>query len=264
MVLEATSPAGASATFNLPTALDAVDGPRPVSCSPASGSTFALGTATVTCGASDLHGNAASTSFTITVRDTAPPVLSLPANLTATATSTAGAAVSFAASANDAVDGPTPVSCAPASGSTFALGTTTVTCSSSDHSGRTATGSFTVSVSYSWSGFLQPINADGSSIFKLGSTVPVKFQLVGASAAITNVVANLSVAKVSNSVVGTDSETVTNVGADSGSTFRYDPSANQYIFNLSTKGGTWTKGTYQLRVDLHDGVSTRTVAISLK
>ena len=36
---------------------------------------------------------------------------------------------------------------------------------------------------------LQPINADGSSVFKAGSTVSVKFQLTGASAGITNATA---------------------------------------------------------------------------
>jgi hypothetical protein len=261
-VLEATSSAGAIASYTLPTAIDDVDGPRPVSCTPASGSMFGSGTRAVICSASDTLGNTAVTAFTITVQDMTPPAISLPANVAATATSTNGAVVSYAASANDRVDGTTALNCTPASGSTFSLGTTTVSCSSSDKSGNRATGSFAVSVSYSWSGFLQPINADGSSIFKLGTTVPVKFQLTAASAAITNAVASLSPSKLNNSIVGTATEAVSSVGADSGSTFRYDASTSQYIFNLATKN--LSKGTYQLRVDLHDAVTTRTVTISLK
>ena len=39
-------------------------------------------------------------------------------------------------------------------------------------------------------------------------------------------------------------------------------SSGQYVFNLSTK--PFAKGTYQLRVDLHDGGDSRVVTISLK
>jgi hypothetical protein len=92
--------------------------------------------------------------------------------------------------------------------------------------------------------------------------VSVKLKLTGASASISNAVANLSVAKVSNNVVGSDTEAVSNAGGDSGNTLRYDASGQQYVFNLSTKSSS--KGTYQLRVDLHDGVTTRRVMVSLK
>jgi len=46
----------------------------------------------------------------------------------------------------DAVDGRVPVSCSPASGSLFAFGTTTVTCSAQDSSGNVATSTFPVIV----------------------------------------------------------------------------------------------------------------------
>jgi hypothetical protein len=143
---EATGPAGTAVSFAAPTASDLVDGSRPVICTPASGSTFALGATTVTCSASDTRGNSASTSFTVTVQDTTRPTLALPANLTRDATGPSGTAVSFTASANDLVDGARPVTCAPASGSTFAIGTTTVTCSASDTRGNSASASFTVTV----------------------------------------------------------------------------------------------------------------------
>lgn len=78
--------------------------------------------------------------------DTAPPTIFVPGNLTAEATGPGGATITYAASATDAVDGSVAVSCAPASGSTFALGTTTVTCSATDGAGNTATGSFAVTV----------------------------------------------------------------------------------------------------------------------
>ncbi len=80
------------------------------------------------------------------LQDTTPPVLTLPANITAEATSASGAAVNYTATATDNVDGAVAVTCAPPSGSTFALTTTTVNCSASDSSGNTANGSFTVTV----------------------------------------------------------------------------------------------------------------------
>jgi hypothetical protein len=90
--------------------------------------------------------SSASALVTIDVVDTTPPALTLPGNLTAVATTPTGAVVVYSASASDLVDGTRPVVCAPASGSTFAIGATTVACSASDAHGNTTTGSFTVTV----------------------------------------------------------------------------------------------------------------------
>ena len=66
MTVEATSAAGAVVNFST-SAMDAVSGPRPTTNTPASGSTFPLGTTTVTVTASDAAGNSASDTFTVTV-----------------------------------------------------------------------------------------------------------------------------------------------------------------------------------------------------
>ena len=72
---EATSSSGATVSYTLPTATDVVDGTDAVTCTPSAG-TFALGTTTVNCSAHDAHQNqAVSTSFTVTVKDTTPPVI---------------------------------------------------------------------------------------------------------------------------------------------------------------------------------------------
>lgn len=63
----ATGVAGAVVTYSSPTASDIVDGPVSVTCSPVSGSTFAPGTTTVHCTATDAAGNTSSVSFTVTV-----------------------------------------------------------------------------------------------------------------------------------------------------------------------------------------------------
>ncbi len=145
LTAEATGPTGAQVTFQA-TAIDAVDGLVTVTCSPTSGSLFALGTSTVTCSAADLHGNPAEGSFTVTVVDTTPPVLTLPDPMTVEATGPAGATVTFTATAEDLVDGPVSPVCTPASGATFALGSTTVSCTATDAAGNAASDTFPVTV----------------------------------------------------------------------------------------------------------------------
>jgi hypothetical protein len=79
------------------------------------------------------------------------PVLSLPSSpLTVDATSPNGATVTYTATASepDEASATPTVSCTPASGSTFAIGTTTVNCTASDAASPpdTTTGSFQVAV----------------------------------------------------------------------------------------------------------------------
>jgi predicted extracellular nuclease len=81
-----------------------------------------------------------------TLPEATPPVLHLPADITAEATSPAGAIVSYEATATDARDTNVIVTCAPPSGSQFALGATTVNCSATNSRNKTAEGSFSVTV----------------------------------------------------------------------------------------------------------------------
>ena len=138
---EATSAAGAIVNYTPPNSTDAVDGTKPAICTPASGSTFPLGTTTVTCNKTDAAGNAATaTTFKVTVKDTTAPVIAAHGDETAEATSAAGAVVSYTPpNSTDAVDGTLPANCAPASGGTFPLGSTTVTCNKTDAAGNAAT-----------------------------------------------------------------------------------------------------------------------------
>jgi hypothetical protein len=123
----------------------------PITCTPASGSFFDVGTAAVTCTNGGQTGGAAICGFNVTVDDTEPPTIACPASVTTPGTSPAGcalsAAVAFAAPAASDNCGVASVVCAPASGSSFAEGTTTVTCTATDTTGNTATCSFTVTVS---------------------------------------------------------------------------------------------------------------------
>ena len=80
---EATGPDGASVTYDESalTATDDVDGTISVdggSCTPASGSAFAIGTTVVTCSATDSSGNEGNgVAFSVTIEDTTAPEVTL-------------------------------------------------------------------------------------------------------------------------------------------------------------------------------------------
>jgi serine protease len=87
---------------------------------------------------------------TVTVRDVrgspTKPVVTVPPDIVRTSWDPGGDTVTFSASAWDAEDGPLPVTCSPASGDWFLLGTTTVTCWATDTAGNTDSASFDVTL----------------------------------------------------------------------------------------------------------------------
>jgi hypothetical protein len=152
MVVEASGPLGAAVSFAV-SATDNIDGAIAVTCSPASGSTFPLGTTDVTCTATDAHNNSGTATFPVTVRDTTPPVITTPNAVSTLAPTPLGVTVNYAASATDLVNGQVPVSCTPASGSVFPIAVTTVNCSATDAAGNGAVRAFNVTVT------LKPLDA---------------------------------------------------------------------------------------------------------
>ena len=124
-----------------------LDGGAFAACtSPKSYSGLAEGNHIFQVRARDAAGNATQTpaKHTWTI-DTTSPVITA-GNVTVDATGPAGATVTFAASATDANPASPAVTCTPASGGTFAIGTTTVKCSATDAAGNTGSASFTVTV----------------------------------------------------------------------------------------------------------------------
>ncbi len=93
----------------------------------------------------DGHGGIASAVVNVTVVDTTPPTVACSADITTRASGPNGAAVTYIASATDA-GGLASFACVPASGSTFAIGETTVTCSATDAAGNSASCSFKVTI----------------------------------------------------------------------------------------------------------------------
>lgn len=233
---------------------------------------------------------------------TAPVISGAPSDMVLEATSADGSVATFSATAEDAIDGNVPVVFEPASGSTFPVGVTRVTYSATDKAGNAATGSFTVTVNAYvppkveeppvveppveeprvveppvvvppveeppvvktrvWGGIQQPINADGGSIFKLGSTVPVKFALgYSDGTVIADEVATISVVRVASTPGGTELEAFSSSAASTGNTFRFDSAAGQYVYNFGTKG--LAEGRYEVRITLSDG-RVETAGFSLR
>jgi Tol biopolymer transport system component len=97
--------------------------------------------------ADDTNGVADVFRTTITWGDDVPPVLTLPQfPIVVPADRPEGAVVTYVVTATDDTDPNPTVSCSPESGSVFPIGDTTVTCTATDTSGNSATGSFSVHV----------------------------------------------------------------------------------------------------------------------
>jgi hypothetical protein len=113
------------------------------------------------------------------------------------------------------------------------------------------------------SGVLQPINQDGSSVVKKGSTVPVKikvFDANGASVGTPGTIASFIQVDSTYNASAQINETVESTTPDTA--FRWDATAQQWIFNVSTKN--FTAGVkYFFRITLADG-STVNFAFTTK
>jgi len=126
----------------------------------------------------------------------------------------------------------------------------------------TSLSAFGVASGYQFVGLLPPVNNDGSSVFKLRRTVPVKFQLTEPGGAyVSTADARLYLAKLSNNVTGSYEEAASTSQADSGNSFRYDAESDQYMFNLGTRG--LTTGTWCLQVVVN-GMVAKQVSFSLR
>jgi len=227
-----------------------------------SGNVFPVGTTTLTYSVTDAHGNSASATQTVTVIDNTPPVVAPPPNITvylplhSTATSMT---VSYPtqATATDNCDGPIPsgsISYNPSSGSTFPVGTTTVTVSATDSSHNVGTSTFTVTVLFDFTGFFSPVsNPPTLNVVNAGRAIPVKFSLSGnkgPNILDANSPQSGSIACDGSAPVVDLTDTLT----AGGSSLSYDASADQYIYVWKTDS-SWAGSCRQLVVTLKDGTS---------
>lgn len=129
-----TCPANQTATEDPPGSRSAVvNYPPPtttgncvtVNCNPPSGSSFRIGTTTVTCTGTDSSNNTVTCTFTVTVNSACP--FTCPANINQNNDpNQCGAVVNYA---TPTTSGSCTITCSPASGTFFPVGTTSVTCS---------------------------------------------------------------------------------------------------------------------------------------
>jgi hypothetical protein len=101
---------------------------------------------------------------------------------------------------------------------------------------------------------LQPVDADGWSVFKGGSTVAAKFRVCDANGLSIGTPGLVTCFRLTERVHGTVvdyvDETVTSTTPDVA--FRWDAAAQQWVFNISTKGMS-TGYTYRYAIELDDG-----------
>ena len=144
--VEATGPTGAVVNYTI-SASGAVP-PNPViTCSFRSGLMFGLGPTEITCRTFDVNGDVASVFFTVTVRDTTAPVLTVPASFEIEPYA-ANNTLQFVVTANDLVDPAPVVACLPPAGSTLTPDRViAVSCTARDASNNvSAPSAFTVTV----------------------------------------------------------------------------------------------------------------------
>jgi hypothetical protein len=204
---------------------------------PPSGAVFALGSTPVTATGTDSAGNSASCSFTVTVIDTEPPAIADQPDIVVTATSAAGANVTFDNPAATDNSGQIHVACTPGSGSLFAIGRGTVVCTATDGSGNRAHSEITVDVVYRIC-----TQHDSEKPKQAGSTIPIKLELCAADTSNLSsssiVLHAVSLTHVSTNVTG-EPEAPGNSQPDND--FRFISPG--YQFNLQTTGlavGSWT------------------------
>lgn len=148
----ATGTCAANVTYSLPTVTDNCTNPitPTLSAGSVSGSSFPVGSTTVTYGAVDVSGNTASCSFTITVVDNQAPVITCPNNITVNNNpGICGATVTYALPSvtDNCTNGIVPsLTAGQASGSIFPFGLTTNSYQAVDAAGNTVSCSFTVTV----------------------------------------------------------------------------------------------------------------------
>lgn len=248
MTVEGNTTGGAFVTYSA-SANDTEDGALTPSCSPVSGSFFPLGDTTVNCSVTDSGGMTASGSFKVTVEDTTPPSITCPANISGTV----GQVVSLGSpTVSDIVDASPSVSNnAPGS---FGPGTTVVNWTATDASFNSAGCSQTVTLTYIWNGFFQPVdNLPTINKAKAGQGIPFKWSLQDANGNfISDLSTVLSYGYGSLICGGGTTDTIESYDTTGTSGLRYDPIANQFIFTSKTDKA-WAGSCKMFTLYLNDG-----------
>ncbi len=145
-----------------------------------------------------------------------------------------------------------------------AAGNYIATVSVSDNDGATGNTSANVIVQFNTGSFLQPINPNGTSVFKYKSTIPVKIGFTNCDGSVPNNLApTIKLTMISGAAPGFEiNEPISTSAADATGVMRF--STNQYIYNLATKPLPDPSATYRITVTTPNNGQTFTVQFGLK
>jgi hypothetical protein len=267
-----TEDCGTNATYTDTAAPDSFE------CTFIDGHTGASSTVEVSADDGDPADNTGSDAIEVAVQNVKPTINGFnPAGGSGVACASNSVSVSFtvgdpADEAHDPITGTitwgdgnsTPISGRTISEShSYAAGTYSLTATVNDGDGGQDSqgGSNNVSLLYTTSGILQPINLAGQrSGFKIGSTIPVKVEIKDCNGApVTTLGPKVSLARIDTHPDAPVNELISSSAADTGTTMRYAGGDGHYIYNLSTKrsqfcpssacsNGDLTQGSYRVRI----------------
>lgn len=233
--------------------------PITVAQSPAPGTPVGLGTYTITLSANDGSsnngglGNTTTVQTTLTVADQTAPAISCPSDITVylplNSPDTSMPVTYPAATATDNCSTPT-ITYNIASGSTFSVGTTTVTATATDAAGNHSECSFHVTLLYNFTGFFSPVaNPPTLNAVNAGKGVPVKFSLSG-NKGLSIFAAGNPYSVPLNCNTGDPGVDVTETLNAGGSSLSY--TVDQYNYVWKTEN-SWAGTCRQLILTLNDG-----------
>ena len=173
-----------------------------------------------------------------------PPVITAPADITTQATSYSGVSVTFTVDVTDDDDTAPTLTCSPVSGSTFAVGASTVTCTAADYRGNTATASFTVTV--------EPVPISIKRAFCSGEPCPQPLALVPGKPLTVNLRGWRLRQLVSGVVIDGSGEPIKGVTVQLGRTWRQ---ATRRNVTLTAKGDLPAMSSLGLEFTTRDGSS---------
>lgn len=166
-------------------------------------------------------------------------------------------------------------------------GTAIITVTAVDGAGVPARATFTVTVTarpsaYTFIGYLAPLTTAGtdtqpsiSGVFNSGRTIPLKWQLKQGAAFVSDLTTLRTLEAVPGTASAANSTCLPNGGAaiqllnrvsgrpTGNTTFRYDATDKQFIFNWDTSAATGAN-CYRLRIELADGSGAKVTVVQFK
>jgi lysophospholipase L1-like esterase len=216
--------------------------------------TSRLGLHTFTVTATDRAGNTDTTTVTYEVIDVTAPTVSSPH---AGIEYQLGQPVEALFTCTDEDGGSGVATCVgPQTLDTSTIGARTFDVTTTDAAGNSRTETIAYRVIYAYGEIREPINKDGTSVFKAGSTIPVRFALTdyagNGTGGATVTLGTIRTYDIHGTVdpAELEQEAVASGAANTDNLFR-SSAGGTYAYNLSTKG--MKPGSYMLYIRLDDG-----------